>query len=298
MIIFVKTLYNKTITLEVDRNQTIEDTKVLIQEKESIPMEQQNLLIAGMQKILDITLDDQSTLRQYGIQNGDLLHLISPGYSSISVLIKILAGRNFKLKVIPFDTVESLKLEIQRCTQIPPFKQSLFVIGEQRNNKYLINMNATLISYNIHNGSTIHLEVCESVQIIVERLNGKTFAVEVDALDTIDELKKKIHEKEGILPEDQDLFYAGSKIDVGIGNKKLVDYGPLSQAINQQRSIILLASDGKGKQLIRILVKISKIPGIAKKIDIIVKPSDTIENVKLKIHAQTGITPDKLVFHL
>ena len=103
--VFIATLGEKSsmVPLEVSKSDTIASIKIRIQAHRGFFTDRQRLVYAGK----ELTEDDKK-LRDYGVDNGDVLHLVLRLSDLISLTIKCANGSSFVYKVMQKDNVKEI----------------------------------------------------------------------------------------------------------------------------------------------------------------------------------------------
>ena len=236
MRIIIKIL-ERSIYLEQNPSNTIEDIKMKIKDEEGIPIEFQNLYLKNE------LLKNNETLSNYNIKSNEILRLYI--VNNLIIFIQPLFGRKITLESKISDTVSNIKKEIENKENI----KMKFQILKYKN--IILNDIKTLGEYNIENNSIIELSLnnCELkiIKIYIALLSGRRFCLNaIYGLETIRNIKEKIEKLINISILKQKLYYKASKLE----DDKKLDYYKIeegSELILFNETIIIFVKHFNGK---------------------------------------------------
>ena len=151
MQIFVKNYFGKTITLDVEPDDTIENIKAKIQDKEGINPE---VYILWGGRFSRNIYDDSKTLAYYGIHNESELHMVTKYKGNICYVIYNEIGDKLEITNLCFccTSVNLLKEKIYEKLGIRPEFQELSL-----DRTIFTDNSANLASYGVSDKSKIKL---------------------------------------------------------------------------------------------------------------------------------------------
>jgi ubiquitin C len=195
----------KIIKLNVKKSNSVADVKAVIEEKGSIPLDEQMLMHAGRQ------LEDQQILSQCGLSNGQTLHVLVCPNNKLRISVNVNGERTVDLDVRCWYTVADVKLMIENLEGLPAGKQ---ILGRtQLGGVVALEDTETLQNQHIRNNDT--LVMYQNVQLFIRTWEGKTLTMSMRTCDPTDELMKKIEERLLIRQSIFFLQYQGRVISLG-----------------------------------------------------------------------------------
>lgn len=187
----------------------------------------------------------------------------------LEIFVQVRSREIVTLEVDSSDTIGNLKEKIKDKKGFPAEEQRLFFQGKTE-----LKDDRTVSDYNIQNKSIVNLLLqIDRLEVTILREGTRLVTVEVNATDSILELKREIQGKTGVPLKKQSLSFAGMELE-------------------NERTIF--AYNIRNKSSINLVVKI-KVYFVNRltpqeRMTLVLKPNDTIGSVKDKIRAKTKIS--------
>ena len=263
--IFIEKEEGKRIPIAVEPHATVADVKTAVERREKYLVSQQQYMFSWK------LLEDKRLLGDYGIRRECTLQLAKQRATNITIFLKVPTGNTLTLQQNPSTSIKHLKASIQEASRIPVDQQQLMFA------EILLEDDKTLKSYDIDSQCTLYLSSDDTFLIEIQLIDQERTLLAVTPMETIYSVKSKVQTREGILPEQKELFFDDMRLE---NHKTIQDYGIYSMA-----TLILI----KPTEAAFIFVK-----SITGEADIIeYSPSKTIADLKVELCDVRKIPPDK-----
>ncbi|XP_002734500.1 polyubiquitin-C-like [Saccoglossus kowalevskii] len=253
--LIIKTVDDDTHVIAAEMEDTIAAVKARIYDKEGIPPHQIRLVHGG------INLDNNRTLREYGIESASTLHMVM----RYNIMVRSFKDKTISLQVGEADSIKKIKMLVNEKLGIAPEMQRIVFSGKVLENS------KCLADYHIWENSVLSLVLTVSV-LRKSRLDfdEEMYNVDLDPRDNVVKLKRKLEEMSGVEAERQHLVLD----DVYLTNyDRVAPYAQKGKTIIMYVDLVCVTWE-TGEVVLRN-----------------VRPQETIHRVKMKIHELFHVQP-------
>lgn len=209
--IYVEVDSGKTLTVAVNRLNTVADLKMAIKSKAFFPLDEQTISFKGNH------LDDEKSMEQLGITEHTMVNVSG---KIVAYYVKVLPDKILRLEVSSLAIVKNLKMKIEEQEGIPAGQQRLYFnrkeLRENEALRYIKSDEAqpniflfTNLEKNSSNFEQTSVHECLLSAIFpvnVRLLNGELVTVSGCALETTQEIINKVQAKENIAIANDNLY--------------------------------------------------------------------------------------------